>query len=221
MGILKAVLIVLTIACLTAGLLSVGVSARLEGRWALQVGNVITGDDISIEHPEASLFHQQTLDTTDFEAFNLSWPVSADGLSLGPTDLAGGLSAAGLGGIGGTASSNILPFGPVDLAFPDLNQVVDQTVGETSTGFFHANWAYMNDVGSSNLGNSPLGLSFTAQQPFSEMIGSGLVWPYMTPLQRQTASYNMLNFGDLDAGLSGVSPVTPLNAATSEGTSIS
>ena len=48
MGILKVVLIVLTIACLTAGFAPMGVSARLEARWALQMGDITTGDDISI-----------------------------------------------------------------------------------------------------------------------------------------------------------------------------
>jgi hypothetical protein len=222
MGILKAMVIVLTIACLIIGFVSGNVSARLESRWALQVGNIVTGDDISVEHPEATLFHQQTLSTTDFEAFNLGFPVSDDGLSLGPTDLSGGLTGTGLN-IGGSASGNVLPFGPVDLAFPDMNQEVDQTVAETSTGFFHANWAYMTDMGSANLGNSPLGLSFTAQQPFAsgQMIGSGLVWPYMTPLSQSTASYNMINMGSLGAGLSGTStPISTLGEAMSKGISI-
>jgi hypothetical protein len=222
MGTLRAILIVLSIACLMVCLVSPNVFARGETRWALQVGNVIVGGGGSIEHPEAQLFHQQTLSTTDFEDFNLGFPIMGDGLSLGPTSLSGGLSADGLSGIGGSASGNIVPFGPVNLAFPDLDQVVDQTVAETSTGFFHANWAYMSDLGSSNLGNSPLGISFTAAEPFTSgrMIGSGLVWPYMTPLQPQTADYNMLDIGNIGAGLSSASSITPEGEAMSQGINI-
>jgi len=144
-----------------------------------------------------------------------------DGLSLGPTGLLfGGLSADGLTGIVGTASRNILPFGPVNLAFPDLSQVMDQTEGETYTGFYASDSAYMTDTASSNPGDSPIGLSFMATEPFGQMIGSGLVWRYMTPLQPQAASYNMLNFGAMGSGLSGASPSTPVSGAMSQGTSI-
>ncbi len=230
MGILKAMLIVLSIACLMAGFLSMDVYARVESRWALQVGDILTGEDISIEHPMAQLFHQQTLNTTDVEHFDMNFPLSADGLDLGPTAAAAGAGLGlnnslgigtdgtgigagnGLGlGTGVTASANVLPFGPVNLAFPDIHQDVTQTISETSTGFFHANWAYVADVASGNLGSAPLGVSFNALQPFKsgKMIGSGLVWPYMTPLQSQTAQYNMINLGDLGASLSGASSIRP------------
>ncbi len=238
MGILKAMLIVLSIMCLLAGCVSVNVYARAEARWALQVGDILTGEDISLEHPMAQLFHQQTLNTTDVEHFNMDFPLSADGLDLGSTTIGAGVgigadTGAGVGtdgtgigvagdtglgaGLGLTASANVLPFGPVNLAFPDIHQDVTQTVSETSTGFFHANWAYMADMASGNLGSAPLGIGFNALAPFKsgKMIGSGLVWPYMTPLQSQTARYNMINLGNL-----GASSVTPLDETISRGVSI-
>ena len=195
MGILKAVLIVLSIACLVFGSLPMSASARIEGQWALQVGDVITGEDFSIEHPTSQIFHQQTQTAIDRENLSINFPVFTDGVDLGPT-------AIDVGDAG--ATSNILPFGPVDLAFPSIHQDVDQSIETTSTGFFHANWAYMADVASGNLGSGPLGVSFSAIEPFKskQLLGSEFIWPLMTPIGQASASSGslMLDANDLMPG---------------------
>jgi len=170
MGILKAMLIAISIACLAICIMTAGVSARIEARWALQAGNVIAGEDISIEHPMASLFHQQTATASDLEDTNISFP---NDLNLNSQDS---------------------PVQGVDLALPSISQNVNQSIDESSTGFFKANWAYVADVSATNCGASPLGLSFAPQNPFNGngMVGSGLLWPLMIP---QPMPQNSLAFG--------------------------
>ncbi len=81
--------------------------------------------------------------TTSFDTINIDFPVFADGLHLGTSTLnvgAGlgvdnalgiGTDATGVGlagnnglglGVGEKLTDNVLPFGPVNLAFPDISQ---------------------------------------------------------------------------------------------------
>ena len=221
MGILKAMLVILSIACLVAVFATTGASARLEGRWALQVGNVVTGMDFSIQHPMAALFHQQELKTTDVEHYDLAFPAFADGLHPGPTAAEAGVGvgvgtgtgvgtdSTGIGagsglvpGAGATASSNIVPFGPVNLAFPDIHEDVLQTVSSTSTGFVMANWAYIADTAVGNLGSAPIGVHLPYGSPFKskKLLGSEFLWPYMTPISRAPAGSFKMDTGDMLIG---------------------
>lgn len=199
MGILKAMPVLIAIAVMLAGTTAMNVSARLEARWALQAGDVTAGEDISIEHPMSVLFHQQTYTASDLENFKLSYPITADGLSLGPTALSMGGVDNDLG-IGET--SNILPFGPVNLAFPSIHEDVDQTVSTSSTGFFQANWAYIADTVSGNLGTEALGTHLAAGHPFksSRLMGSEFIWPYMIPIASASGGELGLDVNSLAPG---------------------
>jgi hypothetical protein len=96
------------------------------------------GFPVIVQNGSTSAFNQNTAAATDFEAINISFPASLDGTDLGATALSGSLAADGVSA-DGTATANVLPFGPVNLAFPDINQVVDQTQAVTSTDFSQTN----------------------------------------------------------------------------------
>ena len=78
-------------------------------------------------------FNQASLVDHDFETTDIKFPISADGIVAGPT--AGPFAADGIS-LGSGATSNILPFGPVDLAFPSLGQTVDASSAYERTYFF-------------------------------------------------------------------------------------
>src|SRR5208337_5695666 len=85
------------------------------------------GFPVIVQNGSTSAFNQDTASATDFEAININFPPSFDGVNVGPFAASGSLSAlGGLVNANGAASANVLPFGPVNLAFPDINQVVDQ-----------------------------------------------------------------------------------------------
>jgi len=230
MGIQKRVLIILLIACLLSGFMTTEVSARIEGSWALQVGDVLTGEDISIQHPTAAIFHQQTVNTTDLEQYDMSFPVFSPAIGLGPVAIntGTGIGSGGTGiGIGAQGTSNIVPFGPVNLAFPSINEDVTQTVSSNSVGFFKANWAYMTDMASGNLGAAPLGVSFTGLQPFksTKMLGSNYIWPSMTQvsagatLSPTVDTHRMKLSNDLFNTTGGMASPAPTNATVLNGPS--
>ncbi len=171
--------------------------ARTEARYEGIVGDTVFGNDIYASRSIQTLFHQQELNTTDAEHYDLSFPVSGDGLNLGPTAAEAGAgvginSGAGIGtdgtgigigndlglgaGIGATTSANIVPFGPVNLAFPDIHEDVTQTVSYTSTGFFDSNYNYRPEA---NYGNVPLSANYISNlqqaiQPAATSLGTAL-----------------------------------------------
>ena len=85
-------------------------------------------------------FNNWNIVGTSYESLNIDFPVTADGLDLGPTALDGSVSAPGFTAAG-TATANILPFGPVNLAFPSISQTDFDTYGYQRTYFY-------TDVGS-------------------------------------------------------------------------
>ena len=98
------------------------------------------GFPVIVQNGSTSAFNQDTAAATDFEAININFPPSFDGVNVGPFAASGSLSAlGGLVNASGAASANVLPFGPVNLAFPDINQVVDQTQDVTHTDFAQTN----------------------------------------------------------------------------------
>ena len=88
------------------------------------------GFPVIVQNGSTSAFNQDTANATDFEAIDINFPASIDGVNLGSTVISG---------TDGTATANVLPFGPVDLAFPDISQVVDQTQDVTHTDFSQTN----------------------------------------------------------------------------------
>jgi hypothetical protein len=100
-------------------------------------------------------FNSASTSIRDIEQLDISFPAFADGLHLGPTATAAGagvgigtgtgIGTEGVGigvgndpgiGVGATASANIVPFGPVNLAFPDIRQTVFESIASQRTYFF-------------------------------------------------------------------------------------
>jgi hypothetical protein len=74
----------------------------------------------------------------DFENVSINIPVFDNGLQLGSTvfnngEIGNGIEAEGL------STSNVLPFGPVNLAFPSISQTVIQNQSVTHTDFAQTN----------------------------------------------------------------------------------
>ncbi len=78
-------------------------------------------------------FNQARAASLDFETLDIDFPMFSDGFSAGPT--VGPFASDGVSLAAG-ASSNVLPFGPVDLAFPSVNQTVFQRCEYERTYFF-------------------------------------------------------------------------------------
>lgn len=72
---------------------------------------------------------------TDAESFNMKFPLFSDGIDTGPLK-AGAGSAIDGATLGTGAKANILPFGPVNLAFPSQTQTVAGTYTSQRTYFF-------------------------------------------------------------------------------------
>jgi len=68
-------------------------------------------------------FNSTFLEQRDFEKLNIDFPLITDSIATGPLDA-------------GISTNNVLPFGPVDLAFPSMSQVVDQSIKYSDTYFF-------------------------------------------------------------------------------------
>ena len=102
-------------------------------------------------------YNNVNMATTDNETINIDFPAFADGVHIGPdTARAGtgigigggtgiGTDGTGIGigggpgigiGVGAEATANVLPFGPVDLAFPSISQTVKDTYVYQRTYFF-------------------------------------------------------------------------------------
>jgi hypothetical protein len=117
------ILVLLALACM---LFAYPVSANLV--------STTFGFPVIVQNGSTSAFNQDTASATDFENVDINFPVFAqlDGLTaaLGPTTV----STDDV-----TASANVLPFGPVNLAFPSISQTVDQTQTVTHTDFAQTN----------------------------------------------------------------------------------
>src|SRR5271157_2537735 len=118
------------------------------------------GFPVIVQNGSTSAFNQDTANATDFENIDINFPVSFDGVNLGATTAnlgvgvgvgngtGVGTDGTGIGtsgtsgvgvGVGTTLTANVLPFGPVNLAFPDISQTVDQTQTVTHTDFAQTN----------------------------------------------------------------------------------
>ncbi len=118
------------------------------------------GFPVIVQNGSTSAFNQDTARATDFENINIQFPAYFDGVHLGASTLDLGVGVAndgalgvgtdgtGVGaagddgtgvGVGVQATANVLPFGPVNLAFPDIAQTVCQTQDVTHTDFAQTN----------------------------------------------------------------------------------
>ena len=114
------------------------------------IGDVVYGNQAGVWKTNQNLFHQQTLAATDTEAFAISFP-------------------------GATARNGLAAM---TLAGPTIAQTSDAAIISTDTGFFQANWCF-NDF--TNNGGFTVGAIGGIAPPISgPMLGSGMIWPYMS-----------------------------------------
>jgi hypothetical protein len=116
------------------------------------------GFPVIVQNGSTSAFNQDTATATDYENIAIQFPAYFDGVHLGASTLTTALGlgvddgtgvatdATGVGtgedagvGAAATVTSNVLPFGPVNLAFPDISQTVCQTQDVTHTDFAQTN----------------------------------------------------------------------------------
>ncbi len=89
------------------------------------------GFPVIVQSGTTSAFNQDTAFAQDIEDLSIDFPVFGDGTVFGPT--AGTIGAVDPIALSGTA--NVLPFGPVNLAFPSISQEVTQVQEVTHTDF--------------------------------------------------------------------------------------
>ena len=78
-------------------------------------------------------FNSQSATTHDAEDLNISFPLFSNDIVAGPSlgSFTGNDITPGI-----DASANVLPFGPVDLAFPSIAQTVNQSCASQRTYFY-------------------------------------------------------------------------------------
>jgi hypothetical protein len=96
------------------------------------------GFPVIVQNGSTSAFNQDTAAATDFENLSIRIPVFDNGLDLGASVFQNGsvgndVEAQGL------KTANVLPFGPVNLAFPSIEQTVIQNQSVTHTDFAQTN----------------------------------------------------------------------------------
>jgi hypothetical protein len=89
------------------------------------------GFPVIVQNGTTTAFNQDTASATDFETVNIDIPVFTDGTELGASTFVDGT----VDGVSGLSTANVLPFGPVNLAFPSISQTVLQTQDVTHTDF--------------------------------------------------------------------------------------
>ena len=97
------------------------------------------GFPVIVQNGSTSAFNQDTASAFDLENVNINFPVTADGVNLGPTSLSGTVTTPSGTTATGTASANVLPFGSVNLAFPNISQTSDEGQSQTATSFSQTN----------------------------------------------------------------------------------
>ena len=110
----------------------------------MRYGNTVFGDDFYKSSNIQSLFHQQSLATSDQEQSSISFPNTLD------LNAAGGQS--------------------VNIALPSIEQNVSQSASADSTGFFTANYEYRPEA---VYGNVPLSTSYPSSLHSGDTAGAG------------------------------------------------
>jgi hypothetical protein len=93
------------------------------------------GFPVIVQNGSTSAFNQDTATATDFENVSINIPIFSPDLQLGASVFNGG----SINGVTGLTSANVLPFGPVNLAFPSISQTVIQNQSVTHTDFAQTN----------------------------------------------------------------------------------
>ncbi len=89
-------------------------------------------------HADATIveFNDARIAKNSLETLNIDFPAFADGVHLGPSVFNDGTITAPGTTATGITSANVLPFGPVNLAFPSIRQTADETCSYQRTYFF-------------------------------------------------------------------------------------
>lgn len=167
MGALRAIY-VLAVACLDTCLLAACSSARLEGRWALQAGDTIAGEDISVQCPIAVIFHQQAINASDMEHYDSSF---SGGVPFGPASLA----------LPSIHEDTPLSLDSSSSGFFFANWAYISDVAESNAG--------SEPLGIYPASGHPL--------KSSRMLGSEFIWPYMISIAKASSGGLMLDAGRL------------------------
>lgn len=187
MRLFKAYVMLILTACLLVAVTPLCVSARLEARWALQSGDVLTGMDLSVQHPQATLYHNSATTLTDSESAGVAFPTAID----------------------------LSPSQGTELALPEISQVGDQSAETSDTGFFHANWCYLNTP---NHGGGPIVASDPSLLcPFgsNKMVGSEYLFPYMTPIADTKVNFKpVIDSSDMAIPAHGINSSAPFTIST-------
>ena len=93
------------------------------------------GFPVIVQNGSTSAFNQDTAFALDNESVNISIPIFGNGVDLGASVFAPGT----FDGATGLVSGNVLPFGPVNLAFPSIQQNVLQVQNVSHTDFAQTN----------------------------------------------------------------------------------
>jgi hypothetical protein len=101
---------------------------------------ITTRDTIYMEPTEfadahITEFNNANVIDTSVETLSIDFPAFDDGVHLGPVVASGMAAIDGVLGLD-RASFNVLPFGPVNLAFPSIAQTADETHAYQRTYFF-------------------------------------------------------------------------------------
>jgi hypothetical protein len=94
------------------------------------------GFPVIVQNGSTCAFNQDYAFARDFENLSIKIPVFGDGYDLGAT--VGPATAPGVN-IGAGSTANVLPFGPVDLAFPSIHQDVQQVQNVSHCDFAQTN----------------------------------------------------------------------------------
>jgi len=97
------------------------------------------GFPVIVQNGSTSAFNQDTAFASDFENVSINIRVFSNDLQLGASTFNNGEIFGDASAAFGVASSNVLPFGPVNLAFPSISQTVIQTQEVTHTDFAQTN----------------------------------------------------------------------------------
>ncbi len=97
------------------------------------------GFPVIVQNGSTSAFNQDTASATDFENVSINFPALTNALVLGPSTFNYGEVFSPTSSAFGVATANVLPFGPVNLAFPSIQQTVIQTQNVTHTDFAQTN----------------------------------------------------------------------------------
>ncbi|BAI61760.1 conserved hypothetical protein [Methanocella paludicola SANAE] len=92
------------------------------------------GFPVIVQSGTTSAFNQDTAFASDFETLDINFPPFVGDTVLGPL-----VGTAAVDGVSVTGTANVLPFGPVNLAFPSISQTVEQTQEVTHTDFAQTN----------------------------------------------------------------------------------